>query len=145
MKIKPLGNRVLARKLAPPEKSASGRLFLLTSKDAHSVRFAIQRFVVLAPEQGLQNSETGEWFRTTGLAAGDVIQTGMYPGSSYRDDDVGEVWFLPVGNCTVQEIADSDPLGKRSGEVIVDAAGNVYPAIPPNDKPIGKIKEWRSE
>jgi co-chaperonin GroES (HSP10) len=104
-KVIPLGNRILARQLPPPEKSAGG-IWLLTDKNAHSVRFDIKRFVVLAPEQGVQDSETGEWRRTSKLEAGDIIRTGMYPGASFQDDDGEWLWFISlVGNSIIcQEV-----------------------------------------
>jgi co-chaperonin GroES (HSP10) len=113
-KVTPMGNRIAARLLPPPEKSASGRIWLLTNKDARSVRFAPKRFVVVAPEQGVQDKKTGEWRRTTRLEAGDIVITGMYPGDSVPDYQVDghPVWFIPVHNLTCQEVVDM-PVGVR--------------------------------
>lgn len=105
-KVIPLGDRILARLLPAPDRSGSGRVVLLTDRDAKSVRFAPKRFVVLAPEQGRQNPSTGEWFRTTDLEAGDVIVTGMYPGDSYQNEEFGEIWFIKVENATYQEMEE---------------------------------------
>lgn len=107
MKVISLGNKIVATLLPPPEKSESGRIWLLTGKDTHSVKYAPKRFRVLEPEKGIQDPETGEWHRTTSLEKGDVIVTGMYPGDSVPDFKIdGEpIWFIHVDNAHLQEIA----------------------------------------
>lgn len=112
-KVTPIGNRILARPLPPPAKSEGG-IILLTDSESRSVKYASKRFEVIAPEQGVQDSKTGEWRRTTTLEPGDIILVGMYPGASVHDPDpaLDGLFFINVHNIAGRVIEDWAEFGK---------------------------------